>query len=112
MFNVFGGASTAAGEPASTILQALTLMNGQLVSEVTKVGKGPTLTAVTEAPWMSDEERIRTLYLATLSRPPLSDELQRFQSLLKAKKSKAERESAFGTIFWVLLNSTEFVMNH
>lgn len=57
------------------VLQALTLLNGADIAEAADPQRSPLLGGV-EAPWLTDEGRIETLFLATLSRPP-TDEQQK-----------------------------------
>jgi Protein of unknown function (DUF1549)/Protein of unknown function (DUF1553) len=56
-------------EGETSILQALALMNGPLVANVTDPQISNTLTAVAEAPYLDTAGRIETLYLAALTRP-------------------------------------------
>ncbi len=53
---------------------------------------------------------VEHLYLATLSRRPTAHELERSLSLVR--KHPDERRQAYGDILWVLLNSSEFTLNH
>lgn len=52
-------------------------------------------------------EIINELYLATLSRPPTSDEVQ-----LASEAFKENRQTGCEDLLWALLNSPEFVFNH
>jgi hypothetical protein len=98
-----------AGEPETSVQQALTLLNGNFVAWATDPQRCPTLLAVTQSPWMTTRERIEALYLATLSRKPTAKELDR----LERHVGKAGREAQrLADIFWVLLNSAEFRHNH
>src|SRR5439155_1464623 len=57
-------------ETQTSILQALALMNGRVVSGATRLEDGATLTAVAEAPFLDTAGRVEALFLATLSRRP------------------------------------------
>ena len=94
-------------ERPTTILQALAMMNGQFVTSVTDPKSG-TLAAVIHFPDLTTSERIETLYLATLGRMPRPDEVQK----LTAYCTDRERPEALSNIFWALLNSSEFILNH
>ncbi|HEY1343159.1 MAG TPA: hypothetical protein VGF59_37035 [Bryobacteraceae bacterium] len=60
---------------------------------------------------MSLAQRIEALYLATLSRRPNAEELQHLER--HVRNTKAEREAErLADIFWMLLNTAEFRMNH
>lgn len=105
----FGNQSDKATEHQTSILQALTLMNGHLMAEATSLEQSETLAAVADAPFMDWKERIETLYLATLSRPPSARELSR---LTKFIESEPDPKAALADVFWALLNSGEFMLNH
>jgi len=96
-------------ETQTTILQALLMMNGRLTSSATSLTEGGTLAAIADAPFLDEREKIETLLLATLSRPPTAVELARFKAYLS--QASALR-SGLEDIFWVLLNSSEFLLNH
>src|SRR5205085_9843432 len=63
-------------EPQTSILQALALMNGKLVNDVTSVDRGQLLGAALDF-FENDKDRVEALYMSTLSRKPRSDELAR-----------------------------------
>jgi hypothetical protein len=119
----------------TTILQALSLMNSPVIDQSTAPGRGSTLAALLDAPFLDTRSRIEMLYLCTLSRRPTPDESQRliqyverggahaaskpklgnvFQQMITTDKSKtrSDHEIALGDIFWALLNSSEFLTNH
>lgn len=93
----------------TTILQALTLMNGELTTDATSLTQSKTLAAVIESPFFDDKGRIETLFLATLSRFPTSEESDQMTKHVNAADNPRE---AFTDVFWVLLNSGEFILNH
>jgi hypothetical protein len=86
-------------------------MNGRLTARETRLDSSRLVSAVANYPWMDTSPRIETLYLATLSRPPRADELQRMRSHLEARAGDDPRQS-LGDVFWALLNSSEFLLNH
>jgi hypothetical protein len=96
----------------ATILQALTLMNGQVTGNATTVTSGETLRATIDAPFLDTPKRIEILFLATLTRRPTSTELAKFQEHVERADSPDLQKTALGDIFWALLNSAEFVLNH
>lgn len=104
-------ASTSLATGHRSILQSLDLMNGEVVAECVDPRRGPLL-AATSAPFLSREERIETLYLATLSRRPTTAELQQGRELLAAATSPAEEAARRSDLLWTLLNSVEFCTNH
>ena len=103
----FANQSDKSTEHQTSILQALTLMNGKLVADATSLERSETLAAVTDAPFMDLNERIETLYLATLSRRPSDKELARLVQFVDAEK---DRTVALADVFWALLNSGEFML--
>jgi hypothetical protein len=91
------------------VLWALAMMNGAGTSGATQPDNGPVLSAVVDFP-MDDDDRFDALYLATLSRFPTTGERQRLQSYIG--ESDQARGRAFADVFWHLLNSSEFLVNH
>jgi hypothetical protein len=92
------------------IPQALLLMNGSLVTQATTLADSMTLRAVVEAPFLKDDEKLDTLFLAAYSRLPRPAERTRMLKLINAKDDPEARKQAYGNIFWALLNSPEFVL--
>ncbi|QDU63217.1 hypothetical protein Pan216_40950 [Planctomycetes bacterium Pan216] len=108
----FANASDAKTERESTILQALALMNGPFTTLATDLRNSQTLTAVIQSPFFTTKERIETLYLAALSREPRPDELSRLVTYVDQAGPGTNRQAALADIFWALLNSSEFLLNH
>jgi Protein of unknown function (DUF1549)/Protein of unknown function (DUF1553) len=99
-------------EGETTILQALALMNGPLMANVTSLESSDTLAAVAEAPYLDTPGRIETLYLAALTRRPRPDEIERLVPYVDSGGSSSDRSQALADVFWALLNSPEFRFNH
>ncbi len=89
--------------------QALTLMNGMDVAQATSTEQSNLLLAL-DSDLFSDETRIETLFLATLSRYPAETERAFF--LKHLQQSVSERKDRLGDTLWALLNSVEFGLNH
>jgi hypothetical protein len=135
-FAPFGGAGTrqefltkfanAADRPTETqtsILQALTLMNGRLMTTVTDLKTSETLAAIADAPFMDTRAKVEALFLAALSRKPTTKEMTRFVAYVNAggkikdqaaseQDKEKRRHEALADVFWALLNSSEFILNH
>ena len=94
------------------IPQILTLLNGPLVARLTDPASGDLIAALMDSPFLSNEKRVETLFLATLSRVPRDDEREQTKKMMQSKRTDAARAQALGDILWALLNSTEFVLNH
>ena len=92
------------------ILQALTQMNGADMAEATDPQRSPLVGAL-DAPLFGDQDRIKALVMATLSRQPSEEELSLFTAHL-GKYSPSEKQKALADILWALLNTAEFSLNH
>ncbi len=108
-------------ESETSILQALSLMNGKVIASATSLEQSETLAAIVDAPFLSPAGRIEALYLAALSRKPDARELDRAVKFVQAagkansgndKKEANAVSNALADVFWALLNSPEFVLNH
>lgn len=99
-------------EGQTTILQALSLMNGPLIAGVTNPESGDTLAAVAEAPFLETPGRIERLYLAALTRRPRPDELAPLVTYVETGGPEKDKSKALADVFWALLNSPEFRFNH
>jgi hypothetical protein len=99
-------------EGETSILQALALMNGPLMANVTGVETSVTLAAVCEAPYLDTRGRIETLFLAALTRRPLPGELERLVAYVDRGNKPGDQTAVLADVFWALLNSPEFRFNH
>lgn len=104
--------NAAATERQTSILQALALMNGPFTITATSLENSATLGAVADFPLMTDSERIETLYLATLTRMPRAEELERLSKYVASGGPTQQPRGALADVFWALLNSSEFLFNH
>jgi hypothetical protein len=95
-----------------SIPQALGMMNSRLVSEATTADKGKTLGAVADAPFLDTAGKIEALYLAALSRKPTPEESAKLVAYVNKGGPKGDPKRALGDVFWALLNSSEFILNH
>lgn len=107
----FTDSSSAPTERQTSVLQALSMMNGRLVSDATALESSRTLAGVIDFPGFTNERRIEVLFLATLNRRPRPDELDRFVKYVESSDSE-KPEKALSDVFWTLLNSSEFSLNH
>ena len=94
-----------------SIAQALTLMNGSLVNEMTSPQGNPMLASVLSSPFMSFPEQIDTVFIAVLGRHARAAELQAVSRNFDSGRDTS-REQHLGNLFWVLVNSSEFNTNH
>jgi hypothetical protein len=93
------------------IPQALTLMHGGLIHSATDVGSSGLLKSLA-APFFTDDQRLDTLFLSTLSRYPQPAEREVMVKSIAAAANTQERQQALGDVLWALLNSAEFTFNH
>jgi hypothetical protein len=93
------------------IAQALTLMNGPLTLSATQFSSSGLLRSL-QAPFFTDEKRIETIFLATLSRKPNDREKEAVIGAFKDAKTTDEKGRALGDLLWALLNSAEFTLIH
>ena len=88
------------------IRQSLIMMTGPLMKRLTEVRPGSVLHLV-KGSKMSDDKKIEHLFLSSVARKPTRKEA----TLAKGMMSK-NRDTALQDIWWALLNSTEFVLDH
>jgi hypothetical protein len=116
----FANSSDKPTEVQTSILQALSMMNGQLTAAATDLERSETLAALLDAPFMDTVERVETLCLAALSRKPTPRELANLVGYIEKAGSSGDSSAdkdknyhrALADVFWVLLNSGEFFLNH
>jgi hypothetical protein len=85
------------------IPQVLRLMNSPMLNNTAKLA--PVLKSD-----KTPQQIVEHLYLTALARRPTLHELQRTLALVR--KHEDEPRQAYGDILWVLLNSSEFTLNH
>ncbi len=106
----------AGGQPRTetqrSIPQALMLMNGRFIADATRLKGGGTLTTVADDRSLDTAGRIEALFLATLSRKPTAAETRRLVPYVDGGGPRQDVRQALADVFWVLLNSGEFSLNH
>ncbi len=104
---------TDEGDEATTfngsIPQALMMMNGELTTRAVNADRGSFLNGVVMGPG-ADKDKVTTLYLASLGRYPTAKELASTSALFRS--AGANKLLAYQDLFWALLNSNEFIVNH
>jgi Protein of unknown function (DUF1549)/Protein of unknown function (DUF1553) len=109
---LFANREERAVEAETTIVQALTLMNGSYIDSATNPETSQVLGAIVKVPFLDTPGRIETLFLATLTRRPRPDEQSLLVRFVERRKTAADQEKAFADIFWAILNGPEFHLNH
>ncbi len=94
-----------------TVPQALMMINGSLVNDsANHVERGSFINYVLEK-WREPRERVEYIYLSVLSRLPTTKEKTYFQRYLE-QSLYGDKNLAYEDLYWVLLNSVEFSLNH
>lgn len=96
-------------EYGAGVPQVLLLMNGAVMNDATDLGRSKTLRAVVDAPFLTEADKLETLFLSAVSRKPTEQERQKLLEHV-ASQPEADRGQAYAEIFWALLNSPEFVL--
>jgi hypothetical protein len=95
----------------SSVIQALTLMNYWRVNyPILGVGAGfgGSRTARLLNSANTEQQIVRELFMATLSRPPTAEETQ----IALAAHDDRRPDEWIGDLLWALINKTEFIFNH
>jgi hypothetical protein len=99
-------------EMQTSILQALYLMNGKIVADATSLESNRQLRYIAEGVNVKTSRKVEQLYLIALSRKPRPDELERLVAYVDKGGPSGDQRKALADIFWALLNSSEFALNH
>ncbi len=89
----------------SSMIQAASLMNHDLVLDRVKAKKGSRLERLL-ASETSNEKLVEELFLATIGRPPRSDESRQALALLGRSRQEGAED-----LLWALLNRVDFIFN-
>jgi hypothetical protein len=94
-----------------TVVQALLMMNGKDLNDaVSSKASIPTIAVLGHRP---APRIIEYFYLSTLNRPPTGRETQKILDILRTAPVKAKDPlRVWQDVFWALLNSNEFILNH
>jgi len=109
---LFANREERSTEAQTSILQALTMMNGGYIADATSPETGEVLGAIARAPFLDTAGQLETLYLATLTRRPRAEELSLLIRYVDRREGPDERAKALADVFWALLNGPEFHLNH
>lgn len=106
-----------------TVVQALLLMNGKEINQAISDRKNGTVANVLKQPGITPQKAMAQLYLAALNRTPTQEEYAKIlnsQMILMPRvggpRTPQERVAYFADfyedLFWAILNSNEFFLNH
>jgi hypothetical protein len=98
-----------------TVVQALMMMNGKAINDaIGRKDKGTVALAIVRNRGRP-EGVITDLYLASLNRPPKRQEVNAILHKMPLRSPAAFRDTVlarYEDLFWALLNSNEFLLNH
>lgn len=96
-----------------TVVQALLMMNGNDINSAISKKDGGTLSSAMKK-YNRPDQRINYLYLAALNRPVGATEYRRILQKIKLRPGFSDKtqEAPYQDLFWALLNSNEFILNH
>jgi len=94
-------------EAQTSILQALYMMNGPFV--LSRYGHALNTIGTQNT---STERRVEAIYMLTLSRMPTSSERELMVKFINDGGGSGDPAKAVADVCWVLLNSSEFLLNH
>jgi hypothetical protein len=92
-----------------TITQTLMMFNGDLMKQATDVQPGSFLHRLANDP-RRPAAKVQELFLTALARRATADEVRIFQQLLDYHQQ--DQAKALQDLWWALLNSNEFILNH
>jgi hypothetical protein len=101
-----GGESTTFN---GTIPQALTMFNGEFIKKAIQLDEGNTLRQVAQSN-LKPVDKIHYLFQAGLARRATQNEINAAQAMLIASRGNAVE--VMQDLWWAILNSNEFIMNH
>ena len=92
-----------------TIPQVLMMFNGDLVKKATATTKGTMIDRVAST-GKNYNKMVEELFIKGLSRKPSGKERDMAKAMLAARKGQAKE--ALKDVWWVVLNTNEFIFNH
>ncbi|MCY4403367.1 MAG: DUF1549 and DUF1553 domain-containing protein [Candidatus Poribacteria bacterium] len=94
-----------------TVPQALMMINGSLVNDSADYKERGAFVHYVLDNWRDMKDRVEYMYLTVLSRKPTTKEQTYFQRYLERSLYR-DKYLAYEDLYWVLLNSAEFSLNH
>jgi hypothetical protein len=102
-----------------TVVQALLLMNGPEINKAISDTTKGTVATILRTPRVTPQSAMKALYLAALNRQPTAAEYKHILSpqMVNMPRINRPRDFQYYTafyqdLFWALLNSNEFILNH
>ena len=94
-----------------TVPQALMMINGNMVNDSASLGERGSFVNYVLEKWRAPTDRLEYIYLNVLSRLPTAKEKTYFQRYMERSLYR-NKDLAYEDLYWVLLNSAEFSLNH
>ena len=94
-----------------TVPQALMMINGNMVNDSATHGERGSFVNYVMEKWRQPADRLEYIYLNILSRLPTAKEKTYFQRYMERSLYR-NKDLAYEDLYWVLLNSAEFSLNH
>ena len=94
-----------------TVPQALMMINGNMVNDSASHGERGSFVNYVLEKWRAPADRLEYIYLNVLSRLPTAKEKTYFQRYMERSLYR-NKDLAYEDLYWVLLNSAEFSLNH
>ena len=94
-----------------TVPQALMMINGPMVNDSGDTKARGSFLRYILGKWRQPGNRLERIYLNVLSRPPKSKEKTYFKRYLDRSLYR-NKDLAYSDLYWSLLNSAEFALNH
>ena len=94
-----------------TVPQALMMINGDMVNDSASHEEHGSFINYVLVKWREPADRMKYIYLNILSRLPTTKEKTYFQRYMERSLYR-NKDLAYEDLYWVLLNSAEFSLNH
>jgi hypothetical protein len=115
----FGDDEGSEGSFNGTVVQALLMMNGQEINNAITDREHGTVAVFLKRKGVTPRTAMHDLYMAALNRPPSDAEYSRILNprMVNLPRLNPRRDMNFyhafyQDLFWALLNSNEFILNH
>jgi uncharacterized protein DUF1553 len=91
------------------VVQAMNLVNGETINTLV-TSSGNIIDRLLGRPYLSDENRVEEIYLASLTRRPTAEELA--EVMPKLAGDAISRKQVLQDLLWAILNAKEFAYIH
>jgi hypothetical protein len=97
-----------------TVVQALMMMNGKEINDAITRKEHSTLAESIQRRRGAGDAIIKDLYMAALNRPPTVAEITKIRSAFPLYLGVRDKDAwgPYQDLFWAILNSNEFMLNH